>query len=203
MTIKQKLRHPQFQQQILEVAFPLLGYFFWDWSLLIIVVFYLLDFLASQIMYSRRLAKIISVFNEKLNGILILSILTSALFVLIIIFMTHSFFETQYLLLNKSLNSELITFAKDELWYLFPIILLSYYMMDKMMFYMPKRFFNFSVRLYFKKNILANLIAILLIGLGLYLYTVINPSDLVAIIGIVLIKLGFDFGIKKQILKMD
>ena len=203
MNWKVQLRNPKIQQGVLEVVFPLAGYFFWDWTLLIIVVFYLIDFLASQILFTRRLAKIITVYNEKFVWVLPLSIIVTLAFTLIFVFVLYQVFDIHYFILEKGLNSELLTFAKKELWFLFPVVLLSYYMMDKMFFFMPRRFLNYSVRPYLYKNIISNAIALFLILVGTYIFEMIRPSDVVAIFGIVIIKLFYDVVIKKYGLKID
>jgi len=198
------LRHPKVQQGIMEVVFPLAGYFFWDWSLLIIVVFYVMDWMASQIMYIRRLDKIKNQFNEKLNWVLPLSISVSVLAIVGMSDFLYSYFDGLYrLVFNKDLNQELLTFLKAELWYLLPLIMFSYHLMDKMLFYVPRRFMNYSVRPYLYKNIISNSIAVGLVLLGAMIYGYTLPSDIFTIVLIVIVKLVFDVVIKKQVLKID
>ena len=204
MDLKLYLRHPKVQQGVMEVIFPIAGYFFWDWSVLIIVVFYLMDWLASQVMYTRRLNKIKDQFNEKMNWVLPLSISVSVLVVVGMSGFLYLFFEREYgLVLDKDLNQELVAFLKAELWYLFPVILFSYHLMDKMLFYVPRRFVNYSVRPYLYRNILSNSSASVLIFLGVVVYANVTLSEIVTIFSIVIIKLIFDVLIKKQVLKID
>jgi hypothetical protein len=204
MDWKVQLRNPKIQQGIMEVAFPIAGYLFWDWSLLIIVVFYLMDWLASQVMYTRRLNKVKNQFNEKMNWVVPLSISVSVLVVVGMSSFLYLFFEREYgLVLDKNLNQELVTFFKAELWYLFPIILFSYHLMDKMLFYAPRRFTNYSVRPYLYRNIVSNSSASVLIFLGVVVYANVTLSEIVTILSIVIIKLMFDVLIKKKVLKID
>ena len=204
MDWKLQLRNPKVQQGVMEVIFPIAGYFFWDWSILIIVVFYLVDWMTSQIMYTRRLSKIKDQFNEKLNWIIPLSILVSSVLFIGLTFFLYTYFDALYdVLPKKNLNQELLTFLKAELWYLFPLILFSYHLMDKMLFYVPMRFKNYSVRPYFYKNIISNSIAIALISIGAMVYKYTLPSEIVTILLIVSVKLIFDVVIKSKILKID
>jgi len=204
MDWKLQLRNPKVQQGVMEVVFPLAGYFFWDWSLLIIVVFYMIVWLASQVMFTRRLIKVKEQFNERLNWVLPLSIFVSVLSIVGISDFIYSFFQGIYgLVLNKDLNQELLTFLKGELWYLLPIIMLSYHLMDKMLFYAPRRFLNYSVRPYLYGNIKSNSIACVMILIGTISYAYILPSDILTIVLIVTIKLFFDVVIKKRLLKID
>jgi len=204
MGFKFDLRHPKVQQSVLEVVFPLAGYFFWDWSLLIIVIFYLIDWLASQVMYTFRLNKVKTQFNESFGWVLPVSIVVFiVLFLATNLFLYSSFDSIYELIKDSNLNNEIVTFSKDELWYLFPLIILSYYMMDKMLFYVPKYFTNYSVRPYLYKNIVSNVIATVIIFSGVLIYLVIEVSDIFTIVLIVLIKLFFDVVIKKYGIKMD
>jgi len=204
MDWKLQLRNPKIQQGIMEVVFPVAGYFFWDWSLLIIVVFYLMDWLSSQLMYTRRLMKVKEQFNENLNWIVPVSVMLSIILIVGLSSVLYTFFDMHYSFrVKKDLNQELLTFLKDELWYLFPLILFSYHLMDKMLFYAPRRFMNYSVRPYLYKNLKANGIAGLLIVLGVVAYARVLPSDIITVFSIVIIKLIFDVGIKKRVLKID
>lgn len=204
MDLKLYLRHPKVQQGLIEVVFPIAGYFFWDWSLLIIVVFYVIDWLASQVMYTRRLIKVKEQFNEKMNWVLPLSIIVSVFTIVGVSSVLYVFFDMNYsFILKKNLNLELLTFLKAELWYLFPIILFSYHIMDKVLFYLPRRFVNYSVRPYLYKNIISNSIASVFIFIGVVIYANINLSDIITILLIVSIKLIFDVVIKKRLLKID
>lgn len=204
MDWKVQLRNPKIQQGIMEVIFPIAGYFFWDWSILIIVVFYMIDWLASQIMYTRRLIKVKEQFNESLNWVIPLSVFLSVFLIVGISVILYFYFASLYGLdLEKNLNQELLFFSKDELWYLFPLILFSYHLMDKMLFYVPKRFMNYSVRPYMYKNIVSNCMASVLIVLGVFVYANLEISEIFTLVLIVGVKLVFDMLIKKQVLKID
>ena len=204
MDWKVQLRNPKIQQGIMEVIFPIAGYFFWDWSILIIVVFYMIDWLASQIMYTRRLIKVKEQFNESLNWVIPLSVFLSVFLIVGISVILYFYFASLYGLdLEKNLNQELLFFSKDELWYLFPLILFSYHLMDKILFYVPKRFMNYSIRPYMYKNIVSNCMASVLIVLGVFVYANLEISEIFTLVLIVGVKLVFDMLIKKQVLKID
>jgi len=204
MDWKLQLRNPKIQQGVMEVIFPIAGYFFWDWSLLIIVVFYLMDWLSSQVMYVRRLMKVKEQFNENLNWVVPMSIVLSVILIVGLSGVLYTFFDMHYSFrVKKDLNQELLTFLKAELWYLLPLILFSYHLMDKMLFYVPRLFMNYSVRPYLYKNLYSNGIASVLILLGVVTYAKVLPSDISTVFSIVIIKLSFDVLIKKGVLKID
>lgn len=203
MDFKAKLRNPKVQQYALEVIFPIAGYFFWDWNLLIIVVFYLLDYLASHILFTRRLLFIKNYKNEKLFWLIPSSIIIFVSLFGLVLFFLDKVFDKMYFENADGYISELIIFTKDELWFLFPVILLSYYMMDKMFFYMPRRFVNHKSKAYFVKNVIANSIATIIILIAALVLINFVISDLVIIFSIIGVKLLFDFVVKKRLLKID
>lgn len=198
MDFKTKIRNPKIQQGVLEVVFPVTGYLFWDWSLMIIVVFYLVDYLASQIFYIKRLHHILS-FHQKEKFKLISSAIFSFLIFycgeLLILDDSFSFIYKQK---DEVYTIELIKFMKDEGWYLFPTVLLLYYMMDKMFFYMPRRYSNLDAKIYGLKHLVLNIIILFLIGVGKVMFDWFHPHDLIVIGGIIIVKLVFDEFVKKK-----
>jgi len=201
MNLIAQLRNPKVQQYGLEILFPIAGYFFWNWSLLIIVVFYLLDFLASQLLYFRRLF-----FIQKQEDLIKWRLPLSVGLFLILYFVVLKCITVSSIFINyNSIKpyDELMLFAKEELWFLFPVILLSYFMMDKMFFYMPRRFMNHKTKLYFIKNLISNSIATVLILAAVFISNEFIIHDLVILFLTITIKLMFDFGVKKRLLKID
>jgi hypothetical protein len=196
--IKKELKNPFTQQNIAEILFPFIGYLFFDWSLLIIVVFYLLDQLAYQLIFFKRLYVINMYWDDK-NGWLYL--ITSIGFFFLV-------FTIELYILNQSFSyisditgncylNELKTFAKNELWILFPVLLLMYYMQDKMLFYMPRRFEQYLSKTYMIHNLIKNVVILILVVVASYVYPLTNFPDLAIIFCIVSIKLIYDFTLKK------
>lgn len=204
MNFKLDLRQPVVQLGILEVIFPIAGYFFWDWSLMIIVFYYLIDWASAQMMYTKRLIEIKDQFNERLSWVVPLSIIVSYSVIAVATIFLYYYFEYIYVtILKLDLNQAIIKFSIDELWYLIPLVLFSYHLVDKMLFYTPKAYKRYSVRPYLYKNIWSNLLGLGFILLGALIYNYIIPSDIVTIFLIVGVKLSFDVIVKKNILKID
>ncbi len=200
MDIKAILKNPLNQQYIAEILFPVIGYFLLDWSLLIIVVFYLLDQLANQILFFKRLNKVIH-YREKGGVFIWLSI---GLFLIIFIaelWILNGSFNTISDLTGTCYHHELEHFAKDELWFIFPLLILMYHLQDKMMFYMPKRYANHHAKSFFGVNLIENILILLLIFGATYIYSFLNISDGWVIVGIIATKLLFDLALKPQIKK--
>ena len=203
MDFKTQIRNPKVQQSILEVIFPIAGYLFWDWSLLIIVVFYLFDYLGGQLFYVLRLKRVLNYNNEPAFNMILSAIFSFLLFFSGEVLMLNDSFSFVYDNLEKSHFQELIKFAKDELWILFPAVLAMYYMTDKMFFYMPRRFTVLKAKTYGMKNLVANIVILFLIGGGKFLFDVLMPHDLIVIFSIIIVKLLFDNFIKKKWLGIE
>ncbi len=199
--IKNQLKNPFTQQYIAEIVFPFIGYLLFDWTLLIIIVFYLLDQLASQLLFFKRLHFINKYWNEK-NGWVYLFL---SVFFFIINFGLEIYVLNQTFAFISDHNGtcyadELISFSKNELWILFPILLLMYYMQDKMLFYVPKKFEQILSKPYFINNLIQNVVITVLVVLGTFLYPFLNLADLIVILCITFVKLGFDYVFKNKII---
>ncbi|HIP35508.1 MAG TPA: hypothetical protein EYG85_01495 [Crocinitomix sp.] len=198
--IKRELKNPINQQYIAEILFPFIGYLFFDWSLLIIVVFYLLDQLASQILFAKRLHTINKYWNEnKGQRYLLASLVLFFLIFFVELFVLNQSFSKISDLTGICYNDELIEFSKNELWFLFPLLLAMYYLQDKMLFYLPKLYEQHLTQPYFIKNGVENLIILILVSLSTYIYFLFSIPDMVVILCIVVVKLIFDLVIKKRL----
>ncbi len=202
MQLKSRLKNPLVQQYILELLFPLLGYFFFDWSIWIIGVFYLIDHLVEQGLSIRRAFRIanyqkIAGFQAKLFGasfIFIVGYLTEI--ILLIYLLITSELDTK-----ETLKEAFYSFAVDELWLLFPLILFAYYWKDQMTFYMPRRFVEYDAITYLRTNLVLNGFILILLTLFGFLWAIFIPLEFIAVIGFVLLKLSFDFTIKRSFQK--
>jgi hypothetical protein len=202
MNWRAKLRNPKIQQYILEILFPLLGYYFWNWSLLIIIVFYLLDYLGAQLLYFRRLYFIQKHQNMTTWWLLPLSVTSFSFFFFVVLkALSSSFLFMDYGSVKP--YDQLIVFAKDELWFLFPILILTYYMMDNFFFYMPRRFMNYKPKKYLLKNIASNALVTMFVIFGVYINSIVEIKTIVIILIIIMVKFMFDFLIKKSVLKIN
>lgn len=191
---KKKLRNPIVQQYLFELVLPFAGYFFFDWSILIIGIYYLIDQFVGQLLFVRRYLWVAN--QGKVKKI------PPFLFVLIIPHFLIIFFLESYAFhgvlteLNgmswSAFKSEIGTFAAEELWLLFPVMLLAYHMMDQFSFYMPRRYLNFTERKYGFANVLQNTLILALTMIIAILAITFRFSDTWLLIIFVLLKIGFD-----------
>lgn len=197
MTWRAKLRNPFVQQYLIEILFPLVGYFFFDWSLTIIAVFYLVDQLSAEIAFVRRLHRIARAENITPIYLVSLAVISFVvLFVCEVVFLYTSFLDIQ--LVNATvLNDEITTFVKDELWLLFPLVILLYQFKDTFTFYMPRRYLLFQAKKTLIYHTISNVILLTLIVAGITLWKLNEVQDLVILITFLIVKLIFDFTITR------
>lgn len=193
-TVKDKLRNPFIQQYLLEILLPFAGYLFFDWSLVIIAAFYFLDHLASEVFFVRRLSRITkeSDRNKAVVGIgICVSLLTIVAEGLLIYYLwIHAANENELIV-------ELTNFAVDELWLLFPLVLLVYYMKDQMTFNMPRRFVLYHSGRYMNYHVFLNSIALAGVAVMLLIIAQTDMHDLFYLLIFVGLKLLYDFTLVK------
>jgi len=199
MTLKERLRNPFVQQYLIEIVFPLVGYFFFDWDLLIIGVYYLIDHLSSQILFFRRLSWMNKDKDDSIVP-LIVSIVASLVFVMVeVLVLTFLICETQSLEL-MDVQTKFLLFAKEELWILFPVVLLVYHLKDQFTFYMPRHYLKFDYKASVRDDAIGGAIQLSLLFLGGLLWWKLRIPDFSVILLFLVVKIAYDLTVKK---KMD
>ena len=198
----QKLRNPFIQQYAVEILFPLLGYFFFDWDILIIGVYYLVDHLCSQILFFRRAHWVnVKGCNSFGNQILLGAILAFILFLgAEVMGFNYVIMETQNM--NQAAVIEgFYSFALSELWLLFPIVLYVYHLKDSFTFYARRQYLTLNFKSYVFWDAVSGLIILLLFALGAFLWVKFSIQNALIIFVFIGVKIGFDLTIKKLIEK--
>lgn len=202
MSWTQKLRNPFIQQYAIEIVFPLLGYFFFDWDILIIGVYYLIDHLCSQILYFRR-AHWVNIKGQQPVGIqfLLLSILAFIIFFLAeLIGFNYLIIETQNMTQIEVLDG-FYDFAISELWILFPLVLFVYHLKDQFTFYARRQYLKINYKSYMFWEAISGVIILLLFILGGFLWLNFSMPNAAIIFVFIGLKIGFDLTVKKFIAK--
>lgn len=200
--MKEKLKNPFFQQYALELLLPLVGYFFFDWSLTIIAVFYFLDQIASDIVYARKINKIGS--EQKVKNHFFKSTVVLVNFLIIFVAEAALFDHFWPNLISQSKTefyAEIWDFTVSELWILFPLLIAVYHFKDLFTFYMPRRFANHDFNKTIFSRTIFNLGIFMLVFNGLQLSPNIAGSELPALLVFIGIKLLYDFTAGKWYLK--
>ena len=202
MTWSKKLRNPFVQQYAIEIVFPLIGYFFFDWDILIIATYYLIDHLCSQIMFFRRALWVKNKGEVKYgSSLFIIAILTFLLFFIAEIALLENYIRiTQHFSIEK-MNELFLEFAKNELWFLFPLVLFMYHFKDQFTFYMPRHYLKYNYKKYLIWDMVnSSVVLVLLAAIG-YVWVLTMLPNVVAILIFVTVKIGFDLSIKQFIQK--
>lgn len=195
MTFKQILSHPLFQY-LLELFLPLLGYFFFDWSIAVIIAFYFMDYLGSEFARHRRHLKIKTVKNEK-TTLFIIGLIISILFFLIALYIGFFSMLVQANYDHKNVN-EVIQFLGEEGWLLLPLVIFAAHVKDVMTFYTPRRFLNYNYSKTLQFYFVQITIQFALIVVGLYLWVNFQIHEVLALVIFMLVKVLFDFLIVRK-----
>ena len=199
---KGKLRNPFVQQYLIEIVFPLVGYFFFDWNIWVIAIYYFFDQLGAQILFYGR-AFIVNKKAEttrNLFGFFLSIIAFFLLFVFEICIIGTAVMQTQVWTINK-LETALIDFLVSEGWLLFPVLLLAYHLKDQFSFYMPRHYLKYDMGNMLKWNLISNVVIVLFIGLGTVIWRQFTLSNSLVIISFVVFKVAFDLLKRPFVLK--
>lgn len=199
MILKEKLRNPFVQQYILEIFLPLAGYFFFDWSLLIIAAFYLIDQIGSEFSFTRKLLTIGKSEQKKIRSKVVIQILIFALLFAVQIWLLLNYFSNWGQEIPAIIFEELILFAKEELWLIFPLIILMYYIKDQFTFFMPRRFLQKDADRFWRTHLIELSVIFLLIVIGILITVNVSLSDLAIIILFLIVKISYDFTLGKYL----
>ena len=199
MTFKNSFQNPLFQYG-LEIALPVIGYLFLGWTLPVIITFYFFDFLGSEFARHRRHHAVLKVNSAASKNKWFIGIIVSVLVLIVTagyatyIFSTITASELKPIL-------EISEFLKSEGWILLPLVLFAAHLKDKMTFYLPKKFYDYSFDILMKKFFIEIAILLVLIVTGLFGYTYLFKAiDGLLLLGsFILVKLAFDFLLKKRL----
>lgn len=199
MQIQDKLRNPFVQQYILEILIPLIGYFWFDWTVEIITLFYLIDQFASELFFLRKLRSI-AVFNDLIFfRQILLSALLFLIFILVECYLLYHFFSSRMIDndARQIVNDQVKIFLVEESWLLIPLVFLMYYMKDQFTFYMPRKFAMKHPGRFFQWHIISETILLVLVVLGVLLFSGKEIEDYLLIIVFLCVKIVFDLTVQK------
>ena len=187
--MKTKLKNPIVQQYVLEIALPLIGYFFFDWSIAVIIVFYFMDYLASEISRHRRHFKIFKNSKTENKSLFFIGVGTSLMFY--VVSLCWAIFNCVLLSKGQKVNhiSEMEVFFKEEGWFLLPVVYLAYHFKDVMTFYMPRRFLNFDFKSTIRFFLVEISIMFVLIMTGIYCWAQFTIPEVPALCAFIYILL--------------
>jgi uncharacterized membrane protein len=190
----QRLKNPILQQNLAELLFPLLGYFIFEWSIVIIAGYYVIDFIASKLAFIRRF-KLVNINNKQRmkKPIVWVAVLGILFIVFSTVYITYFGLIESLQLSIESINDELFSFLKNEGWFLIPVILVVNYFKDSMTFVAPRRFLNHNNKLYLRFEFFKTLLSLIGVILFFALWNLLSPSSWIMLLLFVCLKSIFDF----------
>lgn len=182
--------NPKYVQLIGDALIPLLGFFWWDWSLYFILLFYGLDLIANEIIIHLKSRKIIQFQSEDKQIWLKLGVF-SAFTLILIVFLCHLTILNLYPSID--FQQEIISFWQyEELgiqqgFILVPLIAITAYQQYSIFFIRTQIFRKVGLKSIWKNHLTALLIILGITGIFLGLSKWILIPDVVIIIGIVVL----------------
>ncbi|MFD1551188.1 hypothetical protein DNU06_16730 [Putridiphycobacter roseus] len=193
MNVVNLLKNPNVQQNALELLFPIIGFVFFDWSFLVIILFYLTDQLGVEIAYLMRLKFVEKIFLPIKKWLFPIAIVSSVTFFVVEflwierLFLTEKFdCSTNYFWL------EMQQFLKQEFLFFLPVLVYMNYFKDKMTFYKSKLPYENSPERMLAFQITIYLARLTCVGLVVLLWYIFKWSDLAFVFIIPVLKLIFD-----------
>jgi hypothetical protein len=185
-----KRLNPKIIQLIGDAVIPLLGFFWWNWSLYFIVLFYLLDYLSNEVILNLK-SKKITTFQEIDSKIWIQKASLSFFLFLLGIVLVH--LSMKMLHPQIDFYKEFIQFLsyKDmgiaQGYFLLPLIALVGFQRYKMEFLMPARFKTQTIPILWSAHFKMQFILIGCVAFTIGFQSLIALPEIVYIIGIVLV----------------
>ena len=178
------------------MLFPIVGYLFFVWSFLLIVLFYLVDQLGNQVNFFARLRFVQTLYLPKKKWLFPVTIF-GFLFIFIVemVVIFGLFYTYLYDCQTVFLYSELMDFLLQELWLFLPVLVLANYLKDKMTFYKTDLPYQESPEKMMALNSLKLVSVFLLIIIVLMFWYIFKPSSIWLILLIAGLKLLFDLAI--------
>ncbi|MBK6951217.1 MAG: hypothetical protein IPH24_04010 [Crocinitomicaceae bacterium] len=201
MTIKERLRNPFVQQYLLEILLPIVGYYFFDWSLIIIASFYLIDQIGSEYSFVRKFQAIRKSENKSGFRYSLMAIIFFLMIVCVEIFALYYFFRDENVEVEQKMITELAVFAKEELWIILPLIILTYHLKDQFTFFMPRRYLQKESKKFVQGQLIELSLIAGLVVVGLVVFSNFVIRDQILLFSFLAVKLLFDFTIGKYIEK--
>ena len=190
--------HPKYIQVLGDGIIPLLGFFFWDWNLYFILLFYFIDMLTKEVLLHLKAKKIVAyqegtesptVQNEKKVwmkwGIISLILLIFSIFLIQI---SMPFIQDQFNAKNEIIRFWSYKEMGIEQGYIFvPLIIFMGYTQFKMEFLVPAVFTRMNNSQLWQPHLKAMLILVAFTALTFGLVHFIKIPEVIFVISIVLI----------------
>lgn len=182
--------NPKYIQLISDALIPLLGYFWWDWSLYFIVLFYLLDYCANEVFTHIKSKKIVHHQKLQNNSWLLYGLLSGALLFSGVLLIHAAFLAIDP---NIKFPKEILAFLSykdigiEQGYILLPLIILVGFQRYKLEFILPKKYEKLLLTEFWTEHLKAHYLLIAGVAFVIGLSSFIVLPDVFFIFGIVTI----------------
>jgi hypothetical protein len=187
---------PKYIQLVGDAIIPLGGFFFWDWGLYFILLFYLLDMIASEVIIHFKSRKSIEYYGKGKKERFSFGI-QSALMLLVSVISIHA--AMSFIQPGIDFKQELIDFwTYEELgmqqgYLLAPFIAYGAYLQYKTSFLMPAKFRTLIHAEIWKAHLRAFLLIVAASGIALGVSQVVELSQMIYVLVIVATSSSYQF----------
>lgn len=134
--------NPIQRQNFLELLLPVFGFYFLDWSIVLIIAFYLADHFGEQISTLRVLLKIHGNRKNAMKWIVTHSVSSLLFLTFYVILLANIFFKEA--LQNQLVEEQLGDFLSMEIWILVPLIVFVSFLKTHLLIIVPRRFLQMN-----------------------------------------------------------
>ncbi|MDX2359506.1 MAG: hypothetical protein QNK23_01780 [Crocinitomicaceae bacterium] len=182
----------------LEAIIPLSGFFFWDWSLYFILLFYFIDILVGEVIAHLKSGQVAAHHGgstDKLEWIR--KGLISGVVLLIGIAIIH--IAMMFIAQGINFQEEIVAFwtykemGVQQGFLLVPLVAFAGYQQYKMEFLMPAKYRTTTITAVWKPHTQALLIILAFAGLCAGLVHMVQIPEVVYVLGIVIVSFGYRF----------
>lgn len=173
-----------------DALIPILGFFFWDWGLYFIVIFYLLDYIVSEILTHLKAKRI---FGHDASGRTIWfrkGAMSISLLIAVILLSHLAIYKIHP---EMDLSRELVNFWSykdmgiEQGYLLLPLIMIVGYQRYKLEFLVPQMYSKVSMDMIWKQHLRAHCALLGFIGLLLGISVIVILPETVYLSGIILL----------------
>lgn len=187
-------------QLFADALIPLLGYFWWNWSLYFIVLFYLLDYVSNEAFLHLKAKRILEFQKEGKDtwikkGIISICLLTVSFFLIhLAMYAIEPMIDFKKEILNFWSYKDM---GIEQGYILVPLIAFVGYQRYKTEFLLPKLFQKTNVKELWKPHLSAQFILIGFVAFVIGLSGIIVFPEIVYILGIVIVSSAYQLIITK------
>lgn len=167
--------NPIQRQNFLELLLPVLGFYFLDWSIVLIIAFYLADHLGEQISTFRVLLKIHADRKNAMKWMVTHSVSSLLFLILHLILLAKIFYQES--LQNELVEKQLGDFLSTEIWIIIPLIVIASFLKTHLLIIVPHRFLQMNATKLVITVIAKNFIIFLFILIAFVLQINLTNND--------------------------